>query len=255
MRQQAYKVKSKQVLQQARAKTLKSLKLKFAAFAFLSIISYYIFPYKLVNRLCAIDDIYYKINLFILNEIEVVGNEKFDRNELIALTGLDQVKNIFQADIHFIKSELEKNSWIDEVIVRRLLPSKIRLEIKERKPRAIWWNKQHFFLVDCSGNIIEEIPEKKVTSDYLLVIGTTAPGSYGELLDKLFQIGIVGQVNSLIKIGDRRWDIYLNGGTLVKLPEQNIEKALAILAKILIERKKNLSLIDLRLPDKLYLEF
>jgi cell division protein FtsQ len=62
------------------------------------------------------------------------------------------------------------------------------------------------------------------------------------------------KLTSLTRVRDRRWDLIILGNVHVKLPDENIEKALATLS-LLIEQKKvvsgEVSCIDLRIKDKI----
>ena len=64
---------------------------------------------------------------------------------------------------------------------------------------------------------------------------------------------ILKQVKSATWIGQRRWDLTLQNGVVVKLPAQNTQLALTQLMK-LVERDhifdKDLEIVDLRLPGQ-----
>ena len=70
---------------------------------------------------------------------------------------------------------------------------------------------------------------------------------------------ISNKTKQLNRIGGRRWDLLLNNGIIVKLPEENdkmfeIWKNLDnVLSKNSIENE--LEAIDLRIKDKIYLKF
>jgi cell division protein FtsQ len=64
------------------------------------------------------------------------------------------------------------------------------------------------------------------------------------------------QVSAMSLVHDRRWDILLKNGIIVKLPETAPEKAWATLAQLNLQHQlleKQIKTIDLRLPDKLYI--
>ena len=55
-------------------------------------------------------------------------------------------------------------------------------------------------------------------------------------------------------VGERRWNLYLAGGIDVRLPEDNVEAALADLTRLDRDEKlfsRDITAIDLRLPDRL----
>ncbi|NTU76300.1 MAG: cell division protein FtsQ [Alphaproteobacteria bacterium] len=68
---------------------------------------------------------------------------------------------------------------------------------------------------------------------------------------------IASLMKAATRVGERRWNLYLQPNILVRLPEQDMAAALARLARLDRDQKvlsKNLVAIDLRLPDRLALE-
>ncbi len=256
MKQQTYKIKSKQTLLKAKAQRLRTIKLKALALFILSLVGCYIFPYALIESIYDLPKRLIELKTFSLNDIEIVGLNKLKYNEVLKISGLDQIKSTLEVDLTLTKEKLQSNSRIEEASIIRIFPSKIKIIIKERVPQAIWWNRKKFYLVDSSGYVIEKVSEDKLNMGYLLIVGENANKDYSAIQDMLFHNKLSNQVLSIAKIGNRRWDLYLKGDVLVKLPEANVEKSLEILTKIIKHRKSNLSVIDLRLiPDKIYLEY
>ena len=72
--------------------------------------------------------------------------------------------------------------------------------------------------------------------------------------DVLAEPEIAAQMRAAVLVGGRRWDLHLDNGVTVKLPEKHVREALAQLVKL--ERassscsRATWSSIDLRLPDR-----
>jgi cell division protein FtsQ len=61
-------------------------------------------------------------------------------------------------------------------------------------------------------------------------------------------------VRAIVYVGERRWNLRLNDGLDVRLPEQGLEEALALLSKLDQEDhlfSRDITAIDLRLPDRI----
>ena len=54
-------------------------------------------------------------------------------------------------------------------------------------------------------------------------------------------------------MSDRRWNLILDGGVVVELPEENWERQLDVLERLIVDKgvlERDISQIDLRLPDR-----
>jgi cell division protein FtsQ len=60
-------------------------------------------------------------------------------------------------------------------------------------------------------------------------------------------------MRAAVLVAERRWDLHLENGVTVKLPEKNVRQALATLVKLDAEQQllaRDVVVIDLRLPDR-----
>jgi len=251
-----YKVRLKETLRHAKPRNKLNRSYNLFSFLFLVIIGIYIFPKSFfieVNSLSSrLSD-----NVFILKEIEVLGNESVTYEEVIAASHLKKLSNINELNLDEVKNNILSNTKIEKASVYRILPSKVRIYINERKPIAIWWENNQYYLVDKNGVIIEKVDENEARKGYIILFGKNAKDKYHEISDLLFHNGLTSYIVSIARVGDRRWDLYLKNDLIVKLPEENLENAIAILVQILQQNNNKilLSAIDLRLiPDKIYIK-
>jgi cell division protein FtsQ len=91
----------------------------------------------------------------------------------------------------------------------------------------------------------------------LLLGGPGAPEHVGELLLLLaYEPDVARQLRSAVWVGQRRWNLVLSSGVEIWLPEEDAVAALKQLAKLDSQFKllgREFGVVDLRLPDKLYL--
>ncbi len=91
----------------------------------------------------------------------------------------------------------------------------------------------------------------------LLLGGPGAPEHVGELLLLLaYEPAIARELRSAVWVGHRRWNLVLNNGVEIWLPEEDAVAALKQLVKLDDKHKllsREFGVVDLRLPDKLYL--
>jgi cell division protein FtsQ len=88
----------------------------------------------------------------------------------------------------------------------------------------------------------------------ITLVGDDAPKGAPELLALLStEPQLERRVNAAIRVGERRWNLQMDNGIDVRLPENDIGAAWAQLAHLEREQKvlgRDVVTIDLRLPDR-----
>ena len=91
----------------------------------------------------------------------------------------------------------------------------------------------------------------------LLLGGIGAPEHVGELLLLLaYEPGLARQLRAAVWVSQRRWNLVLNSGVEIWLPEEDAVAALKRVVKLESDHKvlsREFGVVDLRLPDRLYL--
>jgi len=91
---------------------------------------------------------------FVVTAIDISGNERVPRREVLELAGLDSRVSIFQVDTDRIADRLLSNPWVVATEVSRELPRTIRIVVDEREP-AGWLYWDGLYRVDAEGDLIE----------------------------------------------------------------------------------------------------
>lgn len=104
-----------------------------------------------------------KIYLFLISwerlnikEIQILCPKESLKKEILQLLSEEKLGNILLADIAHLKRSIDSFNWVKEARVRRVFPSSLRIEIKEREPRA-FLKKQNYYLIDEEGKELEKI--------------------------------------------------------------------------------------------------
>lgn len=189
-----------------------------------------------------------------IDEVLVVGRQNTDRGLLLRALGTARGSAILAFDVARAKSRVEALPWVRRASVERMLPDTILLTVEERRPLALWQNGGEFSLIDYEGSVIL----RKGLEDYrdlMIVVGQDAPAHTASLLEILgTQPELMSLVRAAVRVGGRRWNLTLEGGINVQLPEENATTAWMRLAQYqrshgVLER--DVELVDLRLPDRL----
>lgn len=193
---------------------------------------------------------------FTLDDVIVENRNKTPLLEISKILNLNRSKNILDIDVADVKKQLESLPWIKAATVRReFFPNVIHITLKEKTVESLWQFDGKFYPIDEDGEAIpiEFIPNKPI----MLIVGKSAPKNFKTLLEV---IKTDSEIFSRIKvanfISERRWNIVLDSvenGITVKLPEAGIKETWEKLIKINNTKgifKRKLTIIDLRLPDK-----
>jgi cell division protein FtsQ len=189
-----------------------------------------------------------------VQDILVEGRQRADRDLVMAAIGIDRGASLLRFDAAAARLRLEELPWIDTAIVERRLPDVIYVKLTEHKPLALWQNEGKFALIDPKGAVI--LPE--ATSQFAklpVVIGKEAPKHAESLLLLLAtEPALAARVSAAIRLGDRRWNLIMNNGVEIRLPEEEAELAWARVAAADRDRKllaRDVQMIDLRMPDRM----
>ncbi len=194
---------------------------------------------------------------FKVQEVVVQGRVNTQQQDLIKAVKINRGDAIFGIDLQQARFCLEKLEWVRQATIVRRLPDLIQIKIEERHPIAIWQHHNQFYLVDEDGTAI-------LTKDHRqygvlpLLVGEGAPQRSPDLLTLLKEFPILQKnLQALSRVRERRWNIYLIGGILVKLSDSSLNQGLKILEQLLTEQRlaaKNVNEIDLRTTDRYFVK-
>lgn len=191
---------------------------------------------------------------FALKDVYVVGREESDRVALIEAIGLSVGDPIFADSPAAIRDRIEALGWIKSAEVRRVFPGTLVVTVEEREAVAIWQNEDSFVLIDPDGI---EIGARDVHRHRHLkvVVGPDAPRHTMSLLSLLAEEPeLEDRVVAAIRVGQRRWNLRLDGGVDVRLPESDPDVAWRMLADYQRDHEilsRAIGAIDLRYPDRI----
>jgi len=191
---------------------------------------------------------------FRVEEVEVVGRVHTNPGDLLAAAGVTRGDPILGFSPQSMRRRIEALPWVESAAVERRLPHTVAITIVERTPIALWQHNEKISLIDATGENLETVRIESAP-DLPLVVGGDAPTHIGELLAMLAEYpDLQKRVQASSWIGSRRWDLKLDNGVEVRLPESGAADALRQLADAesatrVLER--DVAVIDLRLAGKM----
>ena len=142
--------------------------------------------------------------------------------------------------------------------IKRKLPDTLIINIEEYLPFAIWKTNGDIHLIDEEGKIISISDKEKSKFLHLIVVaGEDSKNNIDSLFNMLSSNPtLFSRIKSAIFVGKRRWNLELDNGIIIKMPEKNIINAWDKLDKILSINGSEIGIksIDLRNSDKIFLE-
>jgi cell division protein FtsQ len=190
-----------------------------------------------------------------VGNVVIEGRQKTPEPLLRAALGVHRGEPMLSFSVTDARARIETINWVRSATVERRLPDTIVVRLEERRPFAVWQLQGKFVLIDRAGDTVTESDVSAFASQLPLVVGPGAPTAAGTLIDALTAYPLImGRVIAATRIGERRWNLRMNNGADVLLPENQEAAALAKLMELqtthaLLDRP--LQVVDLRLPDRL----
>jgi cell division protein FtsQ len=194
-----------------------------------------------------------------IEQIIVEGRQQTQGHEIMAALGVRRGDPILGLDVAEARRALEALPWVARARVERRLPETVQVRLTERTPLALWQHQGRLAVIDRTGRTIEGA-ELARYAQLRIVVGEDAPLHAAALFDLLdTEPSLAPRVSHAIRVSARRWNLRIetapgHAPVEVQLPEINALSAWARLAEAersnrLIQR--NVTIIDLRLPDRM----
>lgn len=193
-----------------------------------------------------------------VQEIFVEGRVETAAAEVLGVLDISRGTAILTFDPQAARAELERLPWVRSATIERRLPDTIYVRIEERRPLALWQRHGRLTLLGDDGREITGTDIQRF-AQLPMVVGDDAPHHAASLLALLrTEPELQRRVVAAVRVGDRRWNLRVDAGAdrtiEIQLPEINPAAAWARLAEAVHASslfEKNVTHVDLRLPDRL----
>jgi cell division protein FtsQ len=191
-----------------------------------------------------------------ITDVVIEGRSNTPEPLLRAALGVSLGDPILGFSVETARQRMETLAWVEHATVERRLPGTVVVYLQERRPFAIWQNQAKFVLIDRSGQVVanQDVAEFRQLP---LVVGPGAPIVAATLIDALTdRPDLQKRIVAAVRVGERRWNLRLNNGADVMLPEGHEVLALDRLMQLQQQHAvldRPLAAIDMRLGDRLVL--
>ena len=189
-----------------------------------------------------------------VQHVSVSGRRETSRETLLKTLGVNIGDPILPLDLDEMAERVRALGWVSDVVIYRRLPGRLHIHVDERKAAAIWQEDGKFLLIDREGRLIGEEGLERYRH-LKVVVGDGAPERTAGLLDILArEPTLASRVIAAVWVGERRWNLRLDNGIDIRLPELETQDAWRRLAQLERDHQllsRDIKAIDLRQSDKL----
>jgi cell division protein FtsQ len=191
---------------------------------------------------------------FRITSVVINGRKQLSQDEVLGIGGVNGRSSLLFLDAATVRDKLKANPWIADATVQKFYPGQLQIDIVERTAFALWQQDGRLAVIAEDGAVLEPyVPRRFVGLP--LVVGKGAETRARDFLALLARYPQVHAVTkAAIFVGERRWNLRLKDGLDIRLPENDVGKALAALSKLDRDDKlfsRDIVAVDMRLPDRL----
>ena len=191
---------------------------------------------------------------FRITTVAINGRKQLSQDEVLAIGGVTGRSSLLFLDAATVREKLRTNPWIADATILKLYPGQLQIDIVERSAFALWQQDGRLSVIADDGAVLEPYVSRRFIS-LPLVVGKGADvraRDFIALLDRYPQVRSV--TKAAIFVGERRWNLRLKDGLDIRLPENDVGNALALLSKLDKDDRlfsRDILTVDMRLPDRL----
>jgi cell division protein FtsQ len=196
---------------------------------------------------------------FAVRGYRVAGAARPLERAVDALVDLPPGASSLTIDVAALQARIAELGAVRSVRVKLDPDGILRIGVDERIAEALWrasadGGEAALYLVGRDGVAIGPAGRRAQHPDLPVIIGDGAPSAMAEALALVRAVpDLRPRLRALVRVGQRRWNVVLDRGLTIMLPEQRPEPALARVMALhygeeLLDR--DLAVIDMRLGDR-----
>lgn len=191
---------------------------------------------------------------FMVNLMAVEGASAEVEEDIREIFPHDLPTSSFDIDLDEVRLMIAGLPAVSGAAVRIRQGGVLVAEVKERQPVAVWRSRDGLGVVDIDGVLIGELALRTDRADLPVIAGDGADLAVPEALDILYAAQpLKDRLRGLVRMGERRWDVVLDRGQRILLPERDPVRALErviVLGEVQDMLERDLVAVDMRLSAR-----
>lgn len=191
---------------------------------------------------------------FMVKLLAVDGAEGDLSAEIRALMPFEFPQSSFDLDVKAFRTQVAALSGVKRANVRIRPGGILQVDVTPRVPVVIWRHDGGLALLDETGAHVDTVVSRTAFPELPLIAGEGAARHVPEALELMRVTKVLeGRVRGVVRMGDRRWDVVLDRGQRIMLPETGAQAALERV--IALERAeevltRDVARVDMRLSTR-----
>lgn len=171
--------------------------------------------------------------------------ENKDLSALASAAAIAPGTNVYKVNLDEINQRIGDVPGVRESAVRRMPNGNLSVKVAIYRAVALWSDGQMFYPLSADGTIVNKPTD--VRDESSVVFKGSLPSDIAEITKSAHNL--VGDLDYIEWIENRRWNLYTTGGITVMLPEKNPNAAISSL--IVLDNNHNIldkkiKVIDMR---------
>ncbi|ADZ69779.1 cell division protein FtsQ/DivIB [Polymorphum gilvum] len=188
-----------------------------------------------------------------VEQVKLSGQRETNEFQILEALEIQDGTSLLLFDADAARQRLTEIPWVRNASVLKLYPGTLQITIEERIPYALWQRGDRVSIVNEQGDVITDDVDGRY-ANLLLVVNHGAQRRAGEIVSALAEVpALRSRVRAAFLVGQRRWDLMLENGISIRLPEHNVATALADLVRMDEETAlltRDIAAVDLRVADR-----
>lgn len=166
-----------------------------------------------------------------------------DLSALAAAAAIAPGTGAFSVDLNALNARVGAVPGVRASAVHRRADGNLVVRVKLYRAVALWTDGQNYFPLSADGTIVNQ-PDAERKSGTVLFRGPL-PSDVGEITNAAHNL--IGNLDYMEWIENRRWNLITTGGTTILLPEKNPDDAIAQL--IVLDKNHKILSRDIKTID------
>ncbi|GGB36726.1 cell division protein FtsQ [Roseibium aquae] len=189
-----------------------------------------------------------------IETVKLSGQSETDDFQVLEALEIDTGDSLVLFDANAARDRLTRLAWVKSASVMKFYPNTLQVRVDEWEPYALWQRGETVSIVTRDGDVITDEVDGRY-ANLLLVVNHGANRRAGEIMAALEMVPeLRPRVRAAFLVGDRRWDLMLENGISLKLPQVGMEKALGEIVYMDAESgllTRDIVAVDMRIPDRI----